>query len=125
MVCRLQLNKPYSDFVSRCIECFIFLFTIAVKAGKVSDKDLQLLSGKLVGDKWKKLGRRLEVDEAKISAYHKQHEELDEKAYHMLRDWKERKGSGATYEVLYDALCDEERVACRNLAEEICCVQSS
>lgn len=34
----------------------------------------------------------------------------------------QREGSGATYEVLYRALCDES-VAYKGLAEQICCAE--
>lgn len=75
-----------------------------------------------LGDKWEKLGRHLGFDRARRTAYHKENEKLDEKAYNMLMDWKEREGSAATYQVLYNALC-KDVVACKGLAEELCCVQ--
>lgn len=37
----------------------------------------------------------------------------------MLMEWKESRGSDATYQVLYQALC-HERVNRRDLAEKIC-----
>lgn len=38
----------------------------------------------------------------------------------MLKDWKLNKGEGATYTVLYDALC-HKLVGCKLLAENFCC----
>ena len=96
-----------------------FPFVVAVKAGKPSNKELEKLSRKL-GDKWKKLGLQLDFDRAKLTAIDKHDDQLDEKAYNMLMDWKQREGCDATYEVLYSALCDEA-VACKELAEQICC----
>ena len=97
----------------------LFPFVIAVKAGNPSNKELEKLSRKLA-DKWEKLGRQLDFDRAQLTAYDKQHDQLDEKAYNMLMDWKQREGRDATYEVLYHALCDEA-VGCKSLAEQICC----
>ena len=39
----------------------------------------------------------------------------------MLMFWKQRDVSGATYQVLYDALC-HELVQLKELAEKFCCV---
>ena len=38
----------------------------------------------------------------------------------MLMAWKQKEGSNATYEVLYDALCNK-KVQCKLLAEQFCC----
>ena len=38
----------------------------------------------------------------------------------MLEKWKSKEGSGATYRVLYKALC-HDFVGHRDLAEKICC----
>ena len=92
-----------------------FPFVIAVKAGNPSNKEYEGLSRKL-SDKWKKLGRQLKFERPELTAYDKQNDQLDEKAYNMLMDWKLREGRDATYEVLYRALCDEA-VACKGLAE--------
>ena len=43
-----------------------------------------------------------------------------EEARRMLVSWKQKEGSKATYQVLYDALTDE-LVSCKLLAEEFCC----
>ena len=65
---------------------------------------------------------RLGFDRAKVTAYHKENEKLADKAYNMLMDWKQREGSAATYQVLYDALC-HRLVGCKGLAEKFCCYQ--
>ena len=90
-----------------------------VKDGEPSNEELEYLSRKLA-KKWKKLGRRLRYDEAALDGFDRANEELAEKAYKMLMDWKEKVGSGATYKVLYDALC-HELVECKLLAERYCC----
>ena len=38
----------------------------------------------------------------------------------MLEKWKSKTGTGATYRILYEALC-HDFVGRRHLAEEICC----
>ena len=90
-----------------------------VKDGEPSNEELEYLSRKLA-KKWKKLGRRLGFDEAEIDDFDQANEELAEKAYKMLMDWKKKVASGATYKVLYDALC-HELVECKLLAERYCC----
>ena len=90
-----------------------------VKAGEPSDEKMEHLSRKL-GEKWKTLGRRLGFDEATIDDFDQANNKLAEKAYKMLMAWKQKKGSEATYKVLYDALCDE-LVECKFLAEQYCC----
>lgn len=91
---------------------------IAVKEGTPSEEDLERLSQKIL-DVWKPLGRRLKIDESKLTAFHKENEEYAEKAYQMLLHWKRREGSAATYQVLHDALCDP-LVDRPNLAEKFC-----
>ena len=89
-----------------------------MKDGIPSDDELERLSIRI--KKWKSLGRRLKFGEAALKGFHKDNEEWSEKAYAMLIAWKERKGSAATYQVLYDALCHElvNRV---DLAQQFCC----
>ena len=82
-----------------CCDVFVFV----VKQGVPSDEDLERLSQKL--DKWKKVGRRLEIEEARLTAFDNENKEWSEKIYKMLLHWKERDGSAATYTVLHDALC--------------------
>ena len=94
-------------------------FIPVIKDGVPKDKDLQLLSRKL-GEYWKDLARCLDFKEPDITAFHKQNEELREKALKMLLQWRAKCGLGATYRVLYDALCDE-LVGQRELAQKYCC----
>ena len=96
-------------------------FAVSVKAGPPSDYDLEELSLK-IADNWERLGRRLGFDRARITAYHRENEKLSEKAFNMLMDWKQSKGSDGTYQVLYDALC-HKFVNCKGIAEKICCCQ--
>ena len=71
---------------------------------------------------WRKLGRRLlENDEAALEAIHRENEECPEKAFKMLLEWKQAKGSGATFHVLHEALC-HHLVKRQDLAEEFCVV---
>ena len=94
----------------------IFPFT-EIKDGTPTQDELEGLSRK-ISDKWKKLGRRLQFDEAQITDHDKKDNELSEKAYYLLMAWKSRDASNATYRVLHKALSDVER---RDLAQEVCC----
>ena len=70
---------------------------------------------KMIPKQWKALGRVLlddSVDEIDVNE-----KEVGEKTNRMLKKWKETKGSSATYEYLYDALCKVER---KDLAETHC-----
>ena len=69
---------------------------------------------------WEKLGRRLNIEEACLKTFRKENEKCSEQAYKMLLHWKRRDASGATYQVLHDALC-HRLVKRRDLAEEFCC----
>ena len=91
---------------------------ISVKEGTPSDDDLEKLAD-MLADNWTKLGRRLGFEQARITAYHKENERLSEKAFKMLMDWKQSKGSDGTYQNLYDALC-HKFVKCKHVAEEVC-----
>ena len=91
----------------------------AVKAGIPSDDELEWLSTQL-GDNWKKLGRRLSFIDAELSAFRTENYGMAEEARRMLVRWKQREGSEATYQVLYEALT-HELVSCKLLAETFCC----
>jgi len=93
-------------------------FLSVIKDGVPTSDDLQHLSLKL-GTSWKPLARCLKFDKASITVFHKENEEFTEKALSMLQKWKAKYGSGATFRVLHDALCDE-RVCERELAEQFC-----
>ena len=53
---------------------------------------------------WIKLGRRLEVSDPDIEEIDQAHDRLSQKGYHMLKHWKQEKGSAATYQALCEAL---------------------
>ena len=83
---------------------FLFFFK-KVKDGVVADDDLEGLSLQL-GSPWKSLARRLKFSPAEIDGFDHADKELAEKSFRMLCRWKEKSGlSGATYKVLYEALC--------------------
>ena len=78
----------------------------------------------MLGHNWENVGRRLGFEQARITSYHKENEKLSEKAFKMLLDWKQSKGSDGTYLDLYDALC-HKLVKCKLIAEEVCCEKQS
>ena len=73
---------------------------------------------------WKSLGRRLGIDEARLTGFDKGNKEYSEKPYKMLLHWMNREGSSATYKLLYEALC-HDLVNRKDLAEKLClfCVE--
>ena len=81
--------------------CDVFMFL--VKHGVPSDEDLEWLSQKL--KKWKTLGRRLKIEEVRLTMIDDENTEFFKKIYKMLLHWKEKNGSTATYTILHDALC--------------------
>lgn len=96
-------------------------FITVIKDGVLTRDVLEFLSMYL-GSSWKPLARCLKFKEAQIVAFHKENEELREKALKMLLKWKANYGSEATYRVLFDALCNE-RVGEKELAERFCCFE--
>ena len=88
------------------------------KEGVADNEDLEWLSQKL--EKWKTLARRLNIGEARITAFDKENDELSEKIYKMLLYWKQRESSDAMYTILCDALC-HPLVNRTDLAEQHCC----
>ena len=94
--------------------CDVFFFV--VKHEVPSDEDLEWLSQKL--DEWKRVGRRLKIEEARLTAFDNENKEWSEKIYKVLLHWKERDGSAATYIVLHDALC-HPWVNRKDLAEQL------
>ena len=97
----------------------MFLFLVLVKDGVVADDDLEGLSLQL-GSPWKSLARRLKFSQAEIDGFDHAEKELAEKSFRMLCRWKEKSGlSGATYKVLYEALC-HKYVDRKDLAGHFC-----
>ena len=50
------------------------------------------------------LGLLLGVGDQKLQEINQVHDELCEKGYYMLKHWKRKEGSAATYEAVCDAL---------------------
>ena len=99
------------------------LFLSAVKDGTPTDEDLEKLGDKIV-EKWKKLGRRLDVTDAKLLEIGQAHDQISEAAYYMLKHWKQEKGSAATYHALCGAL-KHELVQRKDLAEQVCYINGN
>ena len=74
-----------------CTELFLFV----VKHGTPTDDELEDLSDE-IAENWIKLGRRLRVSDLTIQEINKAHDQLSEKGYHMLKHWKQERGSAAT-----------------------------
>ena len=66
-----------------------------------------------------KLGRLLEVKEPKLQNIKQCYEELSERGYSLLMDWKQKNGCKATYQILNSAL-QHKLVQRKDLAEQIC-----
>ena len=79
---------------------------------------LERLSIKL-GSEWKALARRLKFEGGDITSFEAESGRYSEKVFKMLREWKYREGSEATYSVLYSALSDE-LVGRKDLAKKFC-----
>ena len=96
------------------------IFLVSVKTGQPSKKELEDIASKLNGDSWKILARRFDIEEPKITALDKAHDDLFEKAYQMLLHWTQKEGEAATYQFLFEAL-DNDKVNRRDLAQKYCC----
>ena len=84
----------------------------------VTDYDLEGLSLQL-GSPWKSLALGLEFSRPEIDEFDHSYKELAEKSFCMLLKWKAKNGSGATYKVLYEALC-RKYVDRKDLAAQFC-----
>ena len=104
------------------VSCLFLLEEI--KDGVVADDDLEGLSLEL-GTSWSALARRLKFSRAERQGFDHGNKELADKSYLMLCRWKEKRGlSGATYKVLYEALC-HKYVDRKDLAGQFCILGSS
>ena len=118
----LLYGKYFSSFWLDCKQVIIILmlccdvFLFLVKHGIPAHDDLEWISLRL--RKWRELGRLLQIEEESLTNIDQRHSQITEKGYKMLRHWKERNGSAATYMVLHDALC-HPLVDLRDLAEEL------
>ena len=72
-----------------------------------------------LGSEWKTLARRLKFEGGDITSFEAESGRYSEKVFKMLREWKYREGSEASYSVLYSALSDE-LVRRKDLAETFC-----
>ena len=68
-----------------------FCCDFVVKQGKPTNDELEEL-GFEIAQKWKKLGRRLNMEEPKLEELHLLQEQLSEKGFHMLLHWKQEQG---------------------------------
>lgn len=94
-----------------------------MKEGIPCEDDLEKISNQINStdcERWIKLGRRLLIEQPKLTEIGFGHQSLSEKSYQMLLHWKQKFGSGASYRKLYAALC-HENVARQDLADSICC----
>ena len=111
-------GAPYIPFIIFIINYVISFLGTVLKEGIVCDEDLEELSIS-IGKDWMRLGRRLGVSHPELDEIEERWPYLREKAYRMLRSWKQKNSSNATYRILRQALC-HEFVKRRNLAEKIC-----
>ena len=93
------------------------------KEGTPTDDELEELGEEIAKD-WIKLGHRLEVADPNIEEINKAHDQFSEKGYHMLKHWKQEKGSAATYQGLCNAL-QHELVQRQDLAETFCYIRGN
>ena len=66
------------------------LFLLIVKQGIPTDDELEELGEKVAGN-WKKLGRRLDINDPRLQQLHEVHDQPSERGYHMLKHWKQKK----------------------------------
>ena len=117
LLCRLHLKTP-NQGTDRSDLWELTRQPSALKEGNPTEDELEYLSAE-VSDDWRTLGRRLAFKEAQLQEFDTGYGKISEKAYAMLLAWKQRDGSGASYSVLYKALCDK-RVKRRDLAQKFC-----
>ena len=99
------------------------LFLLIVKPGTPTLDELEEL-GRKIAENWEKLGRRLGIEDPKLKEILQAHEQLSERGYHMLKHWKQKKGSAATYQALCDAL-KHNLVQRQDLAEQFCYIHGN
>ena len=89
-----------------------------LKEGILCNDDHQGLSNS-ISKGWRKLGRLLGIREEDLDDIDERGRDFCERAYQMLRLWKEKNASNATYRFLCQALC-HEYLNRRDLAEYFC-----
>lgn len=105
-------KKQEQQFI--CAELILFL----VKRGKPTDEELEQL-GIDIAEGWRRLGRRLKLDDSTLQEIDNDYEQLSEKGYHMFMRWKQNTGANATYQALRDAL-QHKIVQRQDLVEKFC-----
>jgi len=80
--------------------------------------------GVRIAEDWRTLGRRLGVSDPTIGKINEAHDQLHEKGYRILKYWKQKRGSAATYKSLCDAL-QHELVQRQDLAEMFCYINGN
>lgn len=93
-------------------------FSVVLKEGVPKDEELEGL-GRDISDQWLTLGRRLKVEESKLQAIDKDFDSLQERGFQMLKHWRQKEGSGATYKALSVAL-KNKLLQRKDLAEKYC-----
>ena len=84
----------------------IYLYWIIFFVEKEStprDDELELLGDDIAED-WMMLGRCLGVSDSILSEINSAHNQWSGMGYHMLKHWKRKNGSAATYRTLCEAL---------------------
>ena len=97
----------------------VFILAV-VRTGTPSSDELEKLANEITAH-WKQVGRRLGIQEAKLVAFEGENKKFSEQAFQMLEHWKESKALDATYQLLFEALSDNETVSRSDLAEKYCC----
>lgn len=92
-----------------------------IKEGSPSEAELHEIARKIPKE-WKQLGRRL-LSTSAVEEIDEDERQVAEKATKMLEKWKKSKGSCATYEELFHALCSEP-VSRKDIADEYCVTMS-
>ena len=111
-----EQQRQHQQYI--CTELFLFV----VISSTPTDEELEKMGIDIAKD-WIKLGRRL-VSEAKLQEIDQAHDQLSEKGYHMLKHWKQSKGTDATYQALCNAL-QHELVQRKELAEKFCYIKGN
>ena len=94
-----------------------------MKHGIPKDDELEELGDEIV-EIWRKLGRRLDVSDAKLHEITQAHDQFSERGYQMLKHWKQQKGPAATYQALCNAL-KHKLIQRQDLAGQFCYVNGN
>ena len=116
---RDNLYISWAEFIHSLINSFICaeFILFLVKRGKPTDEELEQL-GIDIAEGWRKLGRRLKLDESTLQEIDNDYDQLSEKGYHMFMRWKQNTGANATYQALRDAL--QHKIVHRQDLVEFC-----